>query len=345
MTKYTELRASRGFMELLTVKAQVFENIGLFAGHLSDLARHQRDKDVSWDDIEPVVADTDRLHWEPRLTVGKKRHRMREHAFGQFCSMLGFPARVLAKCPPDLARQNLNHFFMTQQLEEKRKDMKLRFEREVVRAIVSKRYVAVSHKEIVDRVQQADWKLETNYAGATEARMHMLILDPTDKFDGPDGSEMSHCTYVTNSETGEGCFEAVDLWYDFICENRMIWGAKMRAGSFRRVHVGDVRKGLDQLFEWLGGNRRTVVEIAKERLKQSALKFVAETDDEVMEYMTERGFARQIADQARVHIRQRWPDASQVNRFQIGAGLTRAAQALGMEQRRELELASAFAVV
>lgn len=124
----------------------------------------------------------------------------------------------------------------------------------------------------------------------------------------------------------------------------MIWGSQIRGGSFRKVHIGDVRTGLDDLFKWISGDRKEIVAVAKARLHDAAVKVIAGTNERAVEYLMDKGIPKKHAAAATHSARRRWPSADGLTRFHLGSGLTEIAQNLGMDQRFELELvASKFA--
>lgn len=209
----TEVRgeAAHGFAHLMANPSETFEGPGQMAGRLRELKATQEDKIGPLDDMGiKVIAGDEPMKW--KIIGGENGMPFRERAFSQFGGLIGFPSRVLQKCPVDLAKGNVNYFLTL----EGDKKVRMRTEGSEVRAFVSDKYVPVDHLEIVERMIEASGRLEVNFAGYSQSRMYALVIDPDSKFDGPDGSVLSHCTFIGNSETGESSFEALDLWFDSI---------------------------------------------------------------------------------------------------------------------------------
>lgn len=150
---------------------------------------------------------------------------------------------------------------------------------------------------------------------------------------------LNHCTLVGNSETGEGTFFAQDLWFDHICGNRNIWGWQLRGGRFDRIHKGNVRDGLKDLFRWITSGRKTALEEAKAVYLASAKEFVPETDEKIIEWVRNFGIGAWDARDAVKSAHDRWP-GKRLNRFNVASGLTAIAQRKDMDSRYELELAA-----
>ena len=203
--------ASHGFAHLMANPSETFESLGGMAARLRELKESQRDFTGPLGDMKVrVVEGDDPMKW--RIIGGEDGMPFREKAFSQFGGLIGVPSRVLQRCPIQLAKGLVSYF---QTLESDKRVM-MRTEEGEIRAFPSDRYVPVWHLEIIERLIEASGRLEVNFAGYSQSRMYALVIDPDSKFDGPEGSTLSHCTFIGNSETGEGSFEALDLWFDHI---------------------------------------------------------------------------------------------------------------------------------
>ena len=101
--------------------------------------------------------------------------------------------------------------------------------------------------------------------------------------------------------------------------------------------MGDVRNGLDELVDWIGGGRKEVVAAAKDSIFKAANDLWGDNDEKVIEYLRNRGFNLWQAKDSVAYARQRWPEKKQVSRFGVISGLTAVAGRLGMDGRYELE--------
>lgn len=330
--------ANRAFAQFKADHAEEFETIGALGDRLKALRKIQADyKTELWDATPRIDIESGKAGdpWGLSINVGEKRHVFRESAFDQFCGVIGFPSDTLTKCPMDLARLNLAHFSMLHASDK----ILVRAEGDEVRAILSQGYQELDHIEIVSAFLSSKFDYEVNYAGLTPKKMFLLAIEPESKFEGPDGSVMSHGTYVGNSETGDGSFFAADFFYDYICGNRNIWGYKVRGGEYRRVHRGDVREGLKLLMGWLGGDRKKQIEKAREMMGKAAADGWGRDDEKVAEYLMGKGIQKGIALQALRIAQERWP-GQDYSRFKVYSGVTAAAQAYGPDKRFLIEQAA-----
>lgn len=330
--------ANRAYAQFQADHAEEFPTIAALGERLRVLKKIQHDHTQTlWSTTPRIAVESgkDGDPWGLSMTLGGRYHTFRESAFDQFCGHLGFPADTLTKCPLELARQNLTHFSMLH-CDDK---LLLRTEGDEVRAVLSGGYRELDHVEIVSAFLSSRFEYEVNYAGLTPKKMFLLAIEPESKFEGPDGSVMSHGTYVGNSETGDGSYFAADFFYDYICQNRNIWGYKVRGGEYRRIHRGDVREGLKVLMEWLGSDRRAQVAKARDLMGKAA-KVVWGTDDgKVTEYMMSKGIQKGIALQALAIARERWP-GQEYTAFKAYSGVTAVAQRYAPDKRFEIEQAA-----
>lgn len=333
--------ASRAFAQFQAEGAEEFGTIAALGERLKGLRAIQADHQTTVWDALPRIEETGDNQWRMILegigTPAKRGEgfRFRESAFDQFCSTIGFPSDTLTKCPTDLAKQNLAHFSMLHCSDK----LLVRTEGEEVRAVLSGNYKELDHIEIVSAFLASKFDYEVNYAGLTPKKMFLLAIEPESKFEGPDGSEMSHGTYVGNSETGDGSFFACDFFYDYICGNRNIWGFKVRGGEYRRIHRGDVREGLKLLMEWLGSDRQKQIAKARELFGKAAAVQWGRDDDKVVEFLMGKGIQKGIAHQALMVAQERWP-GEEYTAFRVYSGVTKAAQSYAPDKRFLIEQAA-----
>jgi len=204
--------AARAFARLRHDGAEEFDSLGRLAGRLGEKKEVQEDLQGTIGGFGVDVVPSEDGGWSLEASLPGRRLPFREHAFTQFCGRIGFPPSVLERCPLPLAKENVSYFSFLSREEP----ALVRTEEGEVRAFLSGDNRKVDHLEVVHKLLEANLPWEVNYAGLSPKRMFVLATEPESKWPGPDGSELSHCTLVGNSETGEGSFFAQDLWYDTI---------------------------------------------------------------------------------------------------------------------------------
>jgi hypothetical protein len=210
--------AARAYAALQADGAEEFKDLPSLATKLSSLKKIQKDHRLKLWDLNATVVENDVERpggiksWSLEAKIGKSGFAFREHAYDQLCARIKFPADTLAKCPRDLADQNLSYFSLLAQDDK----LLVKTEGEAIRAVLSERYETVEHLEIVKEILGSEFDFDVNYAGLTAKRMFVLAIDKNSRFDGPDGSKLQRCTLVGNSETGEGSFFAQDLLFDHV---------------------------------------------------------------------------------------------------------------------------------
>jgi hypothetical protein len=335
--------AARAFARMNADEAQTFKDMPSLWKELSDLKNRQRDQRGTLEAFRPSVEVAQDKTWSLKaMEPGTDANALafRERAFDQFCQTIDFPSRTLTACPGELASQSVAYFSFA----SGGKGSFVRMEDNQIRAWLSDKYEAVNHGEIVSRLMESGVRWNVNFAGLTPKRMFILGVDPDTKWDGPDGSKLSHCTLVGNSETGEGTFFAQDLWFDHICANRNIWGWQLRGGRFDRIHKGNVRDGLKEMFQWITAGRTKAEEEAKTAFIAAAKDFVPETDEKIIEWVRNFGIGAWDAKGAVKSAHDRWP-GKRLSRFNIVSGLTAIAQKKDMDARYDLEMAAGALVM
>lgn len=170
-------------------------------------------------------------------------------AFGQLCSLVGAPAGYLRTLPSDLVADCVNQSMLSRKIEsvgwliENGED-------HVSRALTGPQYGRIWNKDIVrqliDRFGNGiDGKFRvpgefgrrvpvtkdntTLYAGDRD--MFVFLADEENRIDVPgrrDGmmGSLARGFYVQNSEVGAATLKIGTFLFDYVCSNRIIWGAE-----------------------------------------------------------------------------------------------------------------------
>lgn len=174
------------------------------------------------------------------------------HAFGQTCARVGAPAGYLRSLPPVLAAANLT--FGLQHREEALEPAKfylvpaIRDRQPVltgpgeVYAVTGPKYGRVWNYDVVKALIEVNersggvWKVPAASYSATDPRrattlylgkshLFTFLVDEGRVID-VEGRKINRGFIVSNSEIGEATLSVSTFTYDFVCDNRCIWGQK-----------------------------------------------------------------------------------------------------------------------
>ena len=175
-------------------------------------------------------------------------------SFGQLCAKAGAPAAYLRKLPSPMAADCLNYGL---KLNGEPEDIALYMRRDGVesisaQAVTSQRYGRIYNDEVTRKVMQmvgdgtgrdSAWSVPgffgkpldeitnantTLYAGDRD--MFIFLADEQNKIEIPnrrDGATglLSRGFFVWNSEVGASTFGIAAFLFDYVCCNRIVWGA------------------------------------------------------------------------------------------------------------------------
>ena len=171
-------------------------------------------------------------------------------SFGQAATLTGAPAGYLRALPAPLAADCLNYGF---QVDRSAQDIGVLLSNQgtpQLRAVTGPRYGRIWNddvvRELIDRfgdgvtgdfkvpgtwgrpLDQVDIKNTTLYAGDRD--MFVFLADENNRIELPgrrDGKtgELARGFFVSNSETGAGTLRVKTFLFDYVCANRIVWGA------------------------------------------------------------------------------------------------------------------------
>lgn len=180
------------------------------------------DKNVDVPSIEFDSLGVMRISGEP--------HAVRPVAQRSISARLGIPYQYLARCPPEMQAENLNHWIK----EEKHDQLFFRFDGNVVRAIFTPRYVPVDNFEVFERLDSMGYSPETIVQCALDPEfMTISIPDGKRAFD-INGDKFTPGLSISNSEVGLASLSISAFILRIVCTNGLISKSDVSA-SYRHV--------------------------------------------------------------------------------------------------------------
>lgn len=197
---------------------------------------------------EDCVADSSVLAMEKyddglRFDIGGGVDRsfgIQDNAHRQIGGRLNIPAKYYDRMrteAPELLAENVNHW-----LHDKPKPRLVRTMRGNMRALLSDRYRAVEHEQMLQVIlpileEIPDVRFES--MAVTETRMYIKAVTPRIETEVKVGDKVQAGVVISNSEVGMGAVNIQPLVYRLICLNGMI----VNDAKFRANHVGGSLSG------------------------------------------------------------------------------------------------------
>lgn len=234
---------------------------------------------------------------------------MSHWAFGQLCAKVSTPAEYLRSLPPELACINLQWG-----LENGRNTdyVKLLNRDNTVGAMTSTSYGRIWDEEIaaamIRNVDLDVWKVPSaSYSAKDPLRATTLYASDRDMFvflvnenAGVDsaGENLKRGVIVWNSEVGSATFGIATFLYDYVCDNRIIWGAREYRDMKLRHSLNAPTRFVEQAVPMLAEYASSSVLSLEGSIQAAKAREVAKDKLGVIDWLSKRGFTKGQAKEA-----------------------------------------------
>lgn len=245
-------------------------------------------------------------------------------SFGQLASRARVPAKWARESThPQIAALALNYGLQTQSPKEDSMMMFVTEEDGIqMRCMTSTGYGRIYDHRVVEAIQNVNadgrWQVPAaTYQAANPKRATTLYASDRDVFAfmvdpnrpikvrRPDGSivELFRGFMVWNSEVGSATFGLTTFLYNFVCDNRIIWGAEDVRELRIRHTLGApdrfLREGQPLLAKYAEASAARTLEVAESAMRTE----VGKTDDEVTDWLRKNSFnlkeAQRVVEKAK----------------------------------------------
>lgn len=198
-------------------------------------------KDYKIDTSKKKISFTDDISFKVR----DQNLNLTEHAFGQVCTLLGVPSKYMKKCI-ECNKINLFQNNVKEWSKEFDKELNVRTNKGIIRAIVSQNYVPYDNNEVIDDVASAIKDSNINFvpvgAYINEDRINIRLIDIDNPFYvNGDDSPMYIGVNISNSNIGTSSTSIKFFIYRQWCKNGC---TVTKAGGtlYRQTHAGTENK-------------------------------------------------------------------------------------------------------
>jgi hypothetical protein len=259
-----------------------------------------------------------------RMRIGDDEHTLRTVAQRSIAWRLGIPFNYLAKCPPELQAEQMNHWITN----EKREQLFIRFDDQEVRAIFTPRYKPVDNFEVLARLDEMGYAPETKVQCHHDAEFMLLSIPDGKRSFKLNGDKMTPGISISNSEVGLASLSVSAYLLRLVCQNGLIAKTEISA-SYRHVST-KILTELPQVFARVADGLGK----QKDRLKLSLESSVADP------LATIGNFNRQFAlgEMEKSAVEWAWPQEMGETMFHLVNTYTRAAAMEGLPAESSFRL-------
>lgn len=235
-------------------------------------------------------------------------------AFGQLASLVKAPAGYLRTLPAPMAADNLNYGLQSRDVEDigvlLRKNGSSDFA-----AATGPNYGRIWNSDITSQLVQrfgdgttGDWTVPGEFGHhvqvtkanttlyASDRDMFVFLADETNRVEVPnrrDGKSgaMARGFFVWNSEVGSSVFGFAQFLFDYVCCNRIVWGAR----EFKELRIRHTSGGPDRFAEQITPTLRAISNSSVAPIVDTIQAAKEQRIDNLNDFLVKRRFATTMA--------------------------------------------------
>jgi len=264
------------------------------------------------------------------VRIGSESYRLRVMAGQGMAARLKVPYQYLARCSAGLQAQNLNYWVTKQKATAS--ELLLRFDGDIVRAVLSRKFVPIDNMQIVDEMSSLGIQDDADVQCYVDDRFMMLnVPSPDKKFALLKKDEMMPGVSIGNSEVGLASFSVAAFMLRLICTNGMISKHHIEKSSYRHTSH-KVLQQLPNILEDATSN----LDLLQHSMK-SALKIKIEEPEKMLLTLNDKYL---LGVNQRQAVEWAFPQENGSTLFHLIQTYTKAAQheSLSVQERYQLQV-------
>jgi hypothetical protein len=277
-------------------------------------------------DCHDALVDVPAISFESLnvMKIGDERHSLRIVAQRSIAWRLGIPYNYLAKCPPELQKEQMSYWIK----HEKREQLFVRFAGEEIRAVFTPRYKPVDNFEVLARLDEMGYTPDTKVQCSLDGEFMLLSIPDGRRQFKINGDKMTPGLALSNSEVGLASLSVSAYLLRIVCSNGMISKTEISA-SYRHVST-KILTELPQVFEKVADGLGK----QKDRLKLSLESPVSDPLATIERF--NRQF--QLGEREKGAVAWAWPQETGETMFNVVNTYTRAAAMEGLPAESSFRL-------
>lgn len=241
-------------------------------------------------------------------------------AFGQLAQRAGAPAGYLRSLPAPMAADCINYGLQVSRDVEEIGVLLRKNGDATVRAVTGPKYGRIWNLDVINPLIQhvgdgvtGDWRVPGEFGRAVQVSnqnttlyasdrdMFVFLADETRRIeipnrrDGQPGS-LARGFFVWNSEVGASTFGIATFLFDYVCQNRIVWGAR----DYKEIKIRHSSNAPDRFFAEIAPALRTYTESSERRVLDTVTAAQARRigdggSEDVNEFLAKRFGPRRVA--------------------------------------------------
>lgn len=271
-----------------------------------------REQAVALDACQVAAVDGDIQILDTR---GESFGKLSHWSFGQLCARAAAPAGYLRRLPAEIAAIPLQWSLETHEASsDEGNDAKLLVRQNgetFVSAVTSPTYGRIWDADVVraikERVDLETWKVPAaSYQATDPRRATTLYASDRDIFlflvnesaIEVDGECLKRGFYCWNSEVGSATLGFATFTYDYVCDNRIIWGQKNFKQLTVRHTAGGPHRFVTQVEPQLTAYAQASSLAQADVVRRAKATEIGKSQTEVLDWLKARGFSAPVARKA-----------------------------------------------
>lgn len=238
------------------------------------------------------------------------------HAFGQICARADAPATYLRKLPTDLVADNLNYGFAARNVEEVGILSRKELPAHILACATGPNYGRVWNDDVIEAVINrfgdgvtGDFRVPGEFGEKVhitkenttlfrgDRDMFIFLADEEHRIEIPNrrrgqSGSLARGFFLWNSEVGAATLGIGTFLFDYVCCNRIVWGAN----GYEEIRIRHTSGAPDRFIEEVTPALLTYAKSETVSITESIAKAqAAKIEDEVTDFLTNRRFSRNQA--------------------------------------------------
>jgi len=293
-----------------------FTSLDALYGHVNHLRNASSGKVVSSRQLEARPDPNDSVTGIEVFGPNGHGFAPTHYAFGQLAARAGAPAGYLRTLPAPIACDAINYGL---RFGSEAEDMGVLISRAndepVLRAVTGPNYGRIWNRQVVDQLRDrfgdgvtGDWRVPGEFGKAVEVTkanttlyagdrdMFVFLADEANRIELPNRraglpGSLARGFFVWNSEVGAATLGVGMFLFDYVCSNRMVWGAT----QYKEVRVRHTSAAPDRWLEEVAPALKTYRESSVAPIEAMLLGAQAKRVDDLAEFLKTRRFAANMA--------------------------------------------------
>lgn len=252
-------------------------------------------------------------------------HVPTNYAFGQLSLLAGAPAGYLRSLPAPLAADCVNYGLKLRNTEDCVRDVGILLEQNgenVLRAATGPKYGRIWNADVVEALTErfgdgvtGDWRVPGEFGKAvvpdkknttlfaSDRDMFVFLADEENRIEVPDrrnglSGSLARGFFMWNSEVGSKTFGLGTFLFDYVCCNRIVWGAEHYAEVKIRHTSGAPDRFLEQMKPALEAYSNASASSVTQAIEDAKAKRL---DDKLDDFLANRFGKRMVAPLKAIH--------------------------------------------